>query len=157
MLVGRRYTIDVFGGRIGFEKSTIIHGRTRRPYLTRWILYVWFGTLRLHKFWRGDDDRASHTHPWWFITFPLRSYRERIYNQGRFVRYNVVKAWRFHYRPANFEHIVVSGLWKDWVNTPEPFYTLVVTGRRRHEWGFYPEPHKFIRWRDYDEKDDSSY
>ena len=44
-------------------------------YLERWIIWCGF-TLRLHKFHKGDDDRAFHDHPWWFITLPLRSYTE---------------------------------------------------------------------------------
>jgi len=47
-----------------------------QPYLERWIIWLGF-TIRLHKFHKGDDDRAFHDHPWWFITMPFSAYLER--------------------------------------------------------------------------------
>lgn len=152
----KRYTFDIGPTRWGVEKSTVpINGA---PYLTRWILYFGVGTLRLHKFWRGDDDRASHTHPWWFITFPLAHYRERIFDRGTPCGNRFVSAFRFHFRPANYEHIVVGRLRLAqephfgslyWTADSRPFYTIVLTGGRAREWGFYPTPGCFINWREY--------
>ncbi|HAL41993.1 MAG TPA: hypothetical protein DCP57_06075, partial [Gammaproteobacteria bacterium] len=72
-----------------------------QPYLERWI--IWCGiTLRLHRFHKGDDDRAFHDHPWWFITFPLSSYMEHTPGQEPVV----ISSWRPHFRGASHRHIV---------------------------------------------------
>jgi hypothetical protein len=144
--------IEVAGRRTGFDRSTLHIGDEK--YMDRWILYVWGYTLRLHKFYRGDDNRASHTHPWWFVTFPLATYCEQRARQGtREPHWHIVKAFRFHYRPADFEHFVISGITETrsnyWQGHLRPFYTIVLTGPMRSSWGFYPEPGKFINWADW--------
>ncbi len=132
---------DLLKRRWGFDRSCVyVDGE---KYLDRWILYVCGCTLRLHKFYRGDDDRASHTHPWWFITFPLGGYLERRYYHGYWLGHRWVEAFRFHYRPANFEHYVVRGEKPTW-------WTIVITGPKRDTWGFYPEQNKFVRWTEWE-------
>jgi len=121
----------------GLEHSLI--GDTEK-YLERWIIYVGGGTLRLHKFWQGDDDRAPHDHPWWFVTFPLRSYEEIVVENAVKIR-RTVKAFRFHYRSAKFRHIVIGA--------GKPFYTFVITGTRTNAWGFWPGSETFIPWREW--------
>lgn len=145
--------------RFGFEKSTIfVHSfpATAEKYMTRWILYWGWGTLRLHKFFRGDDDRASHTHPWWFITIPLSRYQEEVYDRGRFVRVQSVAPFRPHWRPRGFEHVVLGRTWKfadeeHCYGVPDrrPFYTVVLTGPVTEGWGFYPAKDVFVPWREY--------
>jgi hypothetical protein len=141
--------VEIAGRRIGFDRSTLhVSGE---KYMDRWILYVWGYTLRLHKFYRGDDDRASHTHPWWFITFPLGDYVEqRAVRGAKLAHLNIVRRFRFHYRPADFEHYVLSGIVQrrknSWIGHTKPFYTIVLTGPMRSAWGFYPEPGKFVHW-----------
>ena len=127
--------------RFGLEYSRVhISGR---PCLDRWILYLG-GTLRLHRFHRGDDARAPHSHPWWFVTFPFTSYMEVVHEDGRPVEVRMVKAWRFHYRPSNFQHIVMG---RD--RGTGPFWTIVLTGRALQEWGFYPAPGKFVSYKNW--------
>ena len=93
-------------------------------YLERWIIWCGF-TLRLHKFHKGDDDRAFHDHPWWFITLPLRSYTELTpLGQHR------VHAWRPHFRSSRHQHIVQ-------LEKQQPVWTLIITGLKSHEWGFW--------------------
>ena len=122
---------------LGLERSTVrLQGE---PYLTRWIIYVGGRTLRLHKFHRGDDDRAFHDHPWPFWTFPLKTYSELV--PGLPYRASVVRGFRLHYRPAAYQHIVLGD--------GCPFYTIVVTGKRENAWGFWPEPGKFVPWREW--------
>jgi hypothetical protein len=150
MLNCKRWCIYPFGKMIGFERSTIFINLDK--YMDRWIVYTGFGTLRLHKFYRGDDDRASHTHPWWFITFPLGvGYLEELYAEGRALTTRWVQPWRFHYRPADFEHIVLVRA--DSEGSPDisgaPFWTFVITGERVNHWGFYPQPGRFVYWRNY--------
>lgn len=152
-LLGWRRSWYIGQRRFGFEKSEVVHHGDK--YLTRWILYFGFGTLRLHKFWRGDDDRAPHTHPWWFITFPLRSYAEWYFLRGHRIGLQVVKRFRFYFRDADYEHIVVCPVktedGRNWFNAypDRVIYTIVLTGERTNGWGFYPEPDKFVPWREF--------
>ncbi len=126
--------LTIGGARFGVTHDLVLEGDD--PYLERWIL--WFGfTLRVHKFHKGDDERAFHDHPWWFLTFPLNPYRELTPELG--VR--DVKPFRFHFRPAHHQHIVqlLHG---------KPVWTLILTGPKSKEWGFW-EDGEFIhheRW-----------
>ena len=141
--VGGFKGFDLLGRRWGVDISTVYVGTER--YLDRWILYINGYTLRLHRFWRGDDDRASHTHPWWFVTFPLTRYVERRFVHGQHSRRHVVAAWRPHYRAPNFEHYVMGA-------PKTPWWTIVLTGPKRDTWGFYPfdKPGIFVKWTEYD-------
>lgn len=153
MLDLRRWCITVGGNLVGFERSRVHIGG--KPYLDRWIVYVGIGTLRLHKFWRGDDDRAPHDHPWPFVTFPLTTYYEKLSDET--VR--EVKAWRLHFRPSAVRHIVLGSRYVStslynttWYfgRTDKPFYTLVITGPRVRGWGFWPGDkyaRSFVPWR----------
>ena len=156
----KEWFVTVAGRRFGLEISQI--GINGNAYLDRWIAYLGGGTLRLHRFWRGDDDRASHTHPWWFITFPLTSYWEAVYKEGVLQEVREVKRFRFHFRPAHFEHIVLGRQMQPVygrhpVYNPEPdmevderpFWTFVISGHRTNAWGFYPKPGKFVPWREW--------
>lgn len=42
------------------------------PMMRRWIVVSPLGSVRLHHFLRGDNDRQPHDHPWWFVTLVLR-------------------------------------------------------------------------------------
>lgn len=159
-LKGRRFVLPWLPFWIGVEKSTVL-GRDGSKYLTRWIVYLGAINLRLHKFWRGDDDRASHTHPWWFITIPFRPYRERVYVQGEHWETRVVPAWRPSFRRRDFEHIVVGAVRvnvdrfangatiRAWTHDPRHFYTFVIAGPKSNAWGFYKPDGTFIPWRQY--------
>ena len=128
------------GFRIGVEYSRVSHAGT--PYLDRWIIYFG-GTLRLHYFFRGDDDRAFHDHPWPFITFPLSTYHEVVFNPqlGDGVPYvNTVRRWRFHYRPSSYRHRVLDRL---------PFWTIVISGPYERHWGFWPKPDEYVPYEDW--------
>jgi hypothetical protein len=165
-----RWFVDL--GRLGPEFSRVLIDAGN--YLDRYILYIFGATLRLHKFWRGDDNRAPHDHPWWFITFPLVSYVERYWTPYSAIHFSsgtysktvidgveftgdidtgfyatlewyertrTVKAWRFHFRPAKFRHIVVGRA--DGKTTP--FWTFVISGRvSNRRWGFWKTPDQFI-------------
>lgn len=125
-----------------FVRGEVI-GREGCPYMQRWVLDLGVCTLRLHHFLRSDDDAALHDHPWWFITFPLGTYREwREYAPIKGVRttgkvLRVVKGWRPHFRPAHYRHAVVID---------RPLWTLVLTGRRKRDWGFWWKG-RFWPWR----------
>lgn len=144
------YTFDVGRKRFGVSHSTI-YRHDGVKYLERWIL--WFGfTVRLHRFWASDDDRAPHDHPWWFVTFPLSPYWEQVEHgaviNGRAYPNGVsrfVEAFRFHYRPAEYRHIVTllpGREGKTW--------TLCISGPYQRSWGFWPKPDKFVPWRQWE-------
>lgn len=94
------------------------------PYVYRWVLDLWFFSVRVHHFLRSDDDRALHDHPWWFVTWVLA---------GNYVDHNeagdeLLMAGDVRFRPAHHKHTVhTKGVW-----------TLVLTGKERNIWGFYP-------------------
>jgi hypothetical protein len=147
----------VRGRRFGFEYSRVgmaRPGMREVPYLDRYIVYLGGLCVRLHKFWRGDDDRAPHDHPWNFWTFPLRSYNETveelvISDDGAACewrrRINKVTAFRLHKRPAAYRHIVLGRA----DGSTKPFWTFVITGRVINSWGFWPRPDDFVKWRDW--------
>ena len=149
------YAVQAFTWRFGVERSTVTIGGEK--YMTRYIAYLGPLGLRLHQFFRGDDDSASHTHPWAFITFPFATYHERRFKKGvEIPGPHYVRAFRFHYRPSDFEHIVVGrlgGVTKlneyQWCVDMSPFWTFVITGPKTDDWGFYPKPGQFVYWRDY--------
>jgi hypothetical protein len=124
---------------LGLERTTILVGGEK--YLGRWILYVAGFTLRLHRFFRGDDARAPHNHPWPFWTIPLCAGYEEMVDvaDGGDWRWRWVPGWRINYRPSGHRHFVLD--------PREPFYTIVVTGRKERSWGFWPDSKTFIPWR----------
>ena len=126
---------------LGLERTVIrVNGQ---KYLGRWILYVGNRTLRLHRFYRGDDVRAPHDHPWPFWTFPLcRGYAEWVPDPktGAMLR-NWVPGWRWSYRPSSYQHVVID--------PPKPFYTIVITGRKDRGWGFWPTKDTLVPWREW--------
>jgi hypothetical protein len=126
--------------------------------MTRYFL----GAFRYHVMHRGDDGLDMHDHPWWFVTFPLRSYVEETltFKDGRWRKsLNVVKAFRFHFRRSRYAHRILGPLFKGF--TVSDFYrvgsndhyevmddmripkkkrrirTLVIRGRVKEKWGFY--------------------
>lgn len=130
------WTFKIPGTRfkIGVTHDIVINYRND-PYLERYIL--WFGgTLRLHKFWRSDDDRALHDHPWRFITFPLATYNEITEDKDGNAINNTVTRFRPHYRPAAYKHRVIID---------KPAWTIIVTGTHLRDWGFYPGG-RFVHW-----------
>jgi hypothetical protein len=149
-----RWVKELFGRKFGVEYSRVDDGDT--PYLDRYILYFGGGTLRLHKFWRGDDPAAPHDHPWWFITIPFVSYVETVEEPEGYDLFcgvvwpayrheRLVRAFRIHRRPARYRHIVRGRA----DGSMKPFWTLVITGNRSNGWGFWPTPGRFVPWREW--------
>lgn len=139
----RGWVTEIRGYRFGAEFSPVSIGAG--PYLDRWILYLGVGCLRLHRFWRGDDNRAPHCHPFSFWTFPLTSYLEDVYDSDGFVGRRVVRALRVHRREASFRHIVIGRV--DYKR--KPFWTIVWAGRAKRQWGFWPFPKVFVHWKEW--------
>ena len=141
-----------------FGRSDLYDPVKGSPYMTRWF----FGALRVHKMYSGDLQRDCHDHPWWFITFPFTSYVEEVlrFRRGTYYReLNVVKAWRFHFRPARYTHRIlgsydkktpltdqfyqnrVSGAFMPAEET-KSIWTFVVRGKVKMKWGFWDVEHE---------------
>lgn len=137
-------------------------------YMTR----AWIGRLRFHLFRRGDEDPDCHDHPWAFWTFPLRSYVEEVLHEQRdtitahsavdgatfehalptryFTSLEVVRAFRWHYRPATYRHRVIGPLAGEDMTGPKvkPGWipTIVWRGDFERKWGFTKRDPLTKRW-----------
>jgi hypothetical protein len=141
-------------------------------YMTR----AWFGRLRFHIFFRGDQDPDCHDHPWGFWTFPLRPYieevleerLEQVYGGHNTVlertyferRTNLVRAFRWHYRPATYRHRVIglaarpplTTVDNHWRATEGTVPTIVWRDKPSRAWGFTKERNGiwcWVPWMDY--------
>lgn len=131
-------------------------GRKGDRYRT--AIRLW-GGYRIHIFWRGDKDYAHHDHPNDFWTFPFRGYWEEKYEEKTgFTVIEYVKAWRWHFRPAEYRHRLLGrSRWDD--SDMEDFFgdwfiTLVKEGEERRKWGFWvwdwgKNNWQWIYWRNY--------
>lgn len=97
-------------------------GEHHEPYMTR----IWFGRLRIHIFYRGDNDPDPHDHPWNFWTFPLTPYVEEVVEKAPTgvmlltmppkpetvyrTRRQIVPSWRWSFRPSTHCHRVIGRL-----------------------------------------------
>lgn len=126
-------------------------------YMRRYVLSpkTRWGQLYIHVFYRPDQDRDPHDHPFPFWTFPLnQGYVEEVYNTHLHC-FTVVRvpARRLSHRPARHTHRVTrtdTGRW--------PLITLVWRGNTERVWGFWchsASPSPMVRqrfwhsWKDY--------
>jgi hypothetical protein len=120
------------------------------PYLDRLriIQTPWAG-IYLHHIHRPDADRDPHDHPWAFASVVLAgSYTELVWPDkrrcGEFVRRDRPR-WSLRSMRRRQAHIITD--------CHGPLWTLVLTGRRQGEWGFWTRAGqgnaKFVPWREY--------
>jgi hypothetical protein len=128
-------------------------GSADDPYLLRWYLvprnrHV---NIYLHKFLRSDDDRALHDHPWWFASVILHGgYSEITASHDGTLKQQLRQAPSVRgrgrgvlaYRPAQWRHRV-SLFVRD--GHEQPCWTLIVTGPKTRDWGFWC-PQGFVSW-----------
>ncbi len=118
-------------------------------YMLRWFLIPrnpWFNVY-LHKFLRDDDDRALHDHPWWFISWMLKGgYFETGEDGITRTRFSPSVA----FRKATHRHRVTLFRLN---GKAVPCWTLVITGRKAREWGFWC-PKGFVHWKKFVAQDD---
>lgn len=96
-----------------------------------WLLQRFDIAARVHHILRSDDGRDPHDHPWSFVSIVLRGrYVETQYDERGEMRCRVVrKAGSIAFRPAGSWHRIdlLEG---------ETAWTLFITGRYQHGWGF---------------------
>lgn len=98
------------------------------PYAQRWSLELPLGSIRVHHFFKSDDVRYLHDHPWWFITLILKGGYVDQTPEGN----ELLKPGRIYYRPAHHRHAVIPVR-----PEPEGSWSLILTGRPRRFWGFW--------------------
>lgn len=95
------------------------------PYVIRWRAETPWGSLRVHHWLAGDDQRAYHDHPWWFVTFLLRGSYADATPGGT----EILAAPAVRFRRSAHQHTVIPGKRGAW--------TVLVTGRKTRAWGFW--------------------
>lgn len=144
----------------------------RDPYLKRWYLFRTkpFAVF-LHRFFRSDEDRALHDHPWPFITFILwRGYIEHqqvLYDchhcgGGGYrlssIEFNYPIRCEYCKGSGKIEHLKTFRRWPLTIHyrpathrhrveliDGKPAWTIVVRLKECREWGFWPNG-VFMAW-----------
>jgi hypothetical protein len=139
-----RRLLEAFAAR---RKPDFVIGEN---YLLRWWLIPRNSVFNiyLHKFMRGDDDRALHDHPWVNCSIVLSGCYDEVTPSGKKRR----GAGSIVFRMATARHrldlpIINGGISYCW--------TLFITGPRVRQWGFWC-PQGFVHWRDFTSPTDSS-
>lgn len=106
-------------------------GEPNCPYMRRWVfLFFGFG-VRIHRWYRSDDKRFFHNHPFWFWTFVLKgSYTDVSLNvDTNHIKRDNLKLFNIRFRKAVHLH---------YVEVPKGgTITILFTGRKTQNWGFW--------------------
>ncbi len=123
-------------------------GTTGR-YLTRYtllgdIVSKHATRLGLHHFWRGDEDRAHHNHPWRFgvALILVGGYRESSFRGDAVVHKD--------FRPGQLNFLYPDLFHRVELLDPRGCWTLILTGPVVQSWGFRAEPGAaVVPWREF--------
>lgn len=125
-----------------------IIGPTDDPYMYRWYVIPrnrWFN-IYLHQFWRSDEPRSCHDHPWSSVSLMLDGSVTEIYgNPPENIR--SVKRGQIVYRSAKFTHRIILPVGFYYFDLPRPV-TLFITGPKIREWGFHC-PKGWVPWQQF--------
>lgn len=100
-------------------------GNLECPYARRTFLNLGLFSIRLHEWYRSDDKRNMHDHPWHFATIVLRGSYVDVSATGR----DRLTVGSVRFRKATHTH---------YVEAPETgALTLIVTTHKLREWGFW--------------------
>lgn len=126
-----------------FTEPDFIIGDPIDPYMFRWYITPkirWLPKIYLHKFWKSDDDRALHDHPWMFyVSLILQgSYKEMT--QTGVKRY---KAGTLLFRWGKSPHRIIVDE-NEW-HRP---MTIFFAAPHIRTWGFYCKK-GWIPWYDF--------
>lgn len=133
-LVARRYAMTA---------PDFVVGDMSDPYLLRWYLLPRnrFLNAYLHEFWRSDDDRALHDHPWPSVSISLQGhYLEHEIKEGGIHKETFRQPGDIVFRSARRAHRIelLSG---------DRARTLFITGPRTRQWGFHCPHAGWVPWR----------
>lgn len=124
---------------------TFVIGGTRNPYLVRWHLLPRnrFFNVYLHRFYRDDDDRALHDHPWANVSLLLEgSYTEHTIAPGGIHRRQVLSAGDYRVR--------ATGKSAHRIELHDgPCTTLFITGPVYRQWGFHCAHKGWVHYKDF--------
>lgn len=140
-----KYTVRRVNKHFSFKWGELL-GRPECPYLRRWALVLGLFSIRVHHFYRSDDERAHHDHPWWFVTLVLKGGYTDVSGpmDGRFCsrcggtdpgcyicgeRLDHLGPGSIRYRPALHQHTVRTD--------PDGAWTIILTGPNVRTWGFW--------------------
>lgn len=124
-------------------------GPVSNPHFVRWFLFRSkrfdkLPRLYLHRFYRSDDDRAPHNHPWWFVSVLLHgSYIEHRWIDG------VEHITRRRSPSVAFRGLSTNHRIELDTADPRPIWSLILTGPDVRGWGFQC-PDRFVPWRQFD-------
>lgn len=123
------------------RNPNLLIGDPGSPYLLRWYLIPRnrLFNVYLHQFWRSDDDRALHDHPWISLSLCLSgSMLEHTIAKGGVHHRRRICAGQWRYRGARFAHRLE-------LDSRAPVYTLFITGPKFRTWGFHC-PSAWVHW-----------
>lgn len=125
------------------RQPDFIIGGEEHPYMERWWIIPRnrFFNIYLHRFWRSDDDRALHDHPWLNCSIILKgSYVEHTICAGGVHRAQTYKQGAIKFRRARAAHRIEIN--------EKPVWSLFITGPVIREWGFHC-PHGWRPWQQF--------
>jgi hypothetical protein len=101
-------------------------GKPECPYMRRWVVNFKLFSLRLHRWYYGDDERNFHDHSWWFITIILAGGYTDVSPAGE----DRLGVFSIRFRRANFRHTVR-------IDNHKGAWTFLLTGPLVRRWGFW--------------------
>lgn len=119
-------------------------------YLQRFILLRCpLGAVYLHRFFRGDEDKCLHDHPWNFLSLILKGgyWEETPDTEGAegATRRRWIKPGALRYCPAAHRHRVILD-----ENRTGNVWTLILTSTKVRSWGFWTDKGRaFVGWREF--------
>lgn len=123
----------------------------RRPFA--WLLQNKDIAVRVHHILKSDDDRALHTHPWNYWSVILKGGYWEVtaeYDAGGFFK-RLNRKW---YGPGSFIRRSSTSLHRLEIEEGSSCWTLFITFKYKHSWGFVANLDNLIHYKKYLSKDD---
>lgn len=145
-------------------------GGKENPQILRWWIIPRnrFFNVYLHNRLRDDDHRALHDHPWFNISIILKGgYSEivpvcsSLYPDDYRIIHKDRKPGNIIFRRASSAHMLqlnrngsYNGVWHRII----PSWSIIITGPRVREWGFWcasPTGFRWVHWKEFTDPSDS--
>lgn len=123
------------------SREGVVHFRRYAIVESRWF------NVYVHQILHRDEDKDPHSHPWDYVSIILRGgYRESViwpkhigqnhwrYTEAYTVNHPVAGMVMGHTTSAFHQIMRIDG----------PTWTLVLTGRKKHFWGYMTEDRGFV-------------